>query len=50
MTRQWMAAAVLLMTAGMDGEQAEEYPARPVTMIVPFAAGGAGGYHRPDCR
>jgi tripartite-type tricarboxylate transporter receptor subunit TctC len=37
MTRQWMAAAVLLMTAGA---QAQDYPARPVTMIIPFAASG----------
>src|SRR5882757_4519250 len=35
-----MAAAVLLMIAGMDSAQAQEYPARPVTMIIPFAAGG----------
>jgi tripartite-type tricarboxylate transporter receptor subunit TctC len=40
MTRPWLAAAVLLMTAGMDGAQAQDYPARPVTMIIPFAAGG----------
>jgi tripartite-type tricarboxylate transporter receptor subunit TctC len=33
-----MAAAVLLMVAG--GAQAQEYPARTVTIIVPFAAGG----------
>src|SRR6267142_3196795 len=35
-----MAAAVLLMIAGMDSAQAQEYPARTVTIIVPFAAGG----------
>jgi tripartite-type tricarboxylate transporter receptor subunit TctC len=39
MTRQW-AAAVLLMVAGINGASAEDYPARTVTMIVPFAAGG----------
>ena len=33
-------AAVLLATAGMSGAQAQEYPARTVTVIVPFAAGG----------
>src|SRR6202142_1264529 len=33
-------AAVLLMAAGINGAQAEEYPARTVTIIVPFAAGG----------
>src|ERR1700675_3787350 len=35
-----MAAAVLLMITGMDSAQAQEYPARTVTIIVPFAAGG----------
>lgn len=39
MTRQW-AAAALLMVAGIIGARAEDYPARPVTVIVPFAAGG----------
>jgi tripartite-type tricarboxylate transporter receptor subunit TctC len=39
MTRQWT-AAVLLMVAGFNGARAEDYPARTVTMIVPFAAGG----------
>ena len=39
MTRQWT-AAVLLMVAGINGAQAEDYPTRTVTMIVPFAAGG----------
>jgi tripartite-type tricarboxylate transporter receptor subunit TctC len=40
MTRHWTTAAVLLVLAGMSGAQAEDYPARTVTMIVPFAAGG----------
>ena len=40
MARHWMAAAVLLMAAGINGAQAEDYPARTVTIIVPFAAGG----------
>jgi tripartite-type tricarboxylate transporter receptor subunit TctC len=35
-----MAAAVLLMAAGTNGARAEDYPARTVTIIVPFAAGG----------
>src|SRR3954467_8641740 len=39
MTRQW-AAAVLLMVAPISATRAEDYPARTVTMIVPFAAGG----------
>src|SRR6202451_2155661 len=37
----WAAAAILLLLTGMNGAAlAEDYPARPVTMIVPFAAGG----------
>ncbi|MEH2554645.1 tripartite-type tricarboxylate transporter receptor subunit TctC [Bradyrhizobium algeriense] len=40
MARHFMAAAVLLMAAGMNGAQAQDYPARTVTIIVPFAAGG----------
>src|ERR1700720_2184899 len=40
MARHLMAAAVLLMAAGINGAQAEDYPARSVTIIVPFAAGG----------
>jgi tripartite-type tricarboxylate transporter receptor subunit TctC len=39
MKRQWT-AAILLMVAGINGARAEDYPARTVTMIVPFAAGG----------
>jgi tripartite-type tricarboxylate transporter receptor subunit TctC len=35
-----MAAAALLMAAGITGAQAEDYPAHTVTIIVPFAAGG----------
>src|SRR3982074_38077 len=40
MARHLMAAAVLLMAAGIAGAQAEDYPTRTVTIIVPFAAGG----------
>ena len=40
MARHLMAAAVLLMAAGIAGAQAEDYSARTVTIIVPFAAGG----------
>jgi tripartite-type tricarboxylate transporter receptor subunit TctC len=40
MAKHVMAAAVLLIVAGMNGAQAQDYPARTVTIIVPFAAGG----------
>src|ERR1700684_2535989 len=40
MTMRWMAAAVLLMAAGDSIPHTEDYPARTVTIIVPFAAGG----------
>jgi tripartite-type tricarboxylate transporter receptor subunit TctC len=40
MTKHLMAAAVLLMAAGTAGAQAQDYPARTVTIIIPFAAGG----------
>jgi tripartite-type tricarboxylate transporter receptor subunit TctC len=35
-----MVAAALLAMIGMNGATAQDYPARPVTIIVPFAAGG----------
>jgi tripartite-type tricarboxylate transporter receptor subunit TctC len=40
MTRQWMqiACAALLLACG--AARAEDYPARPVTLIVPYPAGG----------
>ena len=40
MAKHSMVAAVLLMVAGMNYAQAQEYPTRTVTIIVPFAAGG----------
>ena len=41
MARHLAAAVVaMLAVAGMGGARAEDYPARPVTVIVPFAAGG----------
>jgi tripartite-type tricarboxylate transporter receptor subunit TctC len=40
MVKHLVAAAVLLMAAGANGAQAQDYPARTVTIIVPFAAGG----------
>jgi tripartite-type tricarboxylate transporter receptor subunit TctC len=39
MRGQWIAAAVLTL-AGISGVQAQNYPSRAVTVIVPFAAGG----------
>ncbi len=41
MARHFATAAVVMMVlAGMSGARAQDYPARPVTVIVPFAAGG----------
>ncbi len=40
MANHLMAAAVFLTVAGINGAQAQEYPARTATIIVPFAAGG----------
>src|SRR5215204_2128000 len=40
MTKHLMAAALLLLTVGMNGAEAQDYPSRTVTVIVPFAAGG----------
>ncbi|MFN3659572.1 MAG: Bug family tripartite tricarboxylate transporter substrate binding protein [Pseudolabrys sp.] len=39
MTRKWIAAAVVLL-AGLTGAQAQDYPTKTITVIVPFAAGG----------
>jgi len=41
--RGWLAAllAVVLVAAPIRTTAAEDYPARPTTMIVPFPAGGA---------
>ena len=39
MKKLWGAAA-LVVFAGMSGVQAQDYPTRTVTVIVPFAAGG----------
>src|SRR5215207_9030649 len=40
MAKHLMAAALLLMMVGMNGAEAQDYPSRTVTVIVPFAAGG----------
>ena len=39
MARHLMAAAVLAL-AGLSAAQAQDYPTRTATVIVPFAAGG----------
>ena len=39
MTLKWVAAALVLL-AGATASQADDYPTRTVTVIVPFAAGG----------
>jgi tripartite-type tricarboxylate transporter receptor subunit TctC len=40
LAKQWIAAGILLALAGSSSAQAQEYPARTATVIVPFAAGG----------
>jgi tripartite-type tricarboxylate transporter receptor subunit TctC len=39
MRRQWIVAALVVL-AGITGAQAQNYPTKTVTIIVPFAAGG----------
>lgn len=40
MAKQWIAAAIIMAMAGTSGAQAQDYPTRTATVIVPFAAGG----------
>jgi tripartite-type tricarboxylate transporter receptor subunit TctC len=40
LAKQWIAAAMLLAIAGTNSAQAQDYPTRTATVIVPFAAGG----------
>ena len=40
MARQWIAAGLFLALAGTNSTQAQDYPTRSATVIVPFAAGG----------
>jgi tripartite-type tricarboxylate transporter receptor subunit TctC len=39
--RKLSLASALVMLAGIGGAAAQSYPSRPITMIVPFPAGGA---------
>jgi len=38
--RRLMLAAVLALVAGTGSATAQTYPSRPITMIVPYSAGG----------
>ena len=40
MRKAVLAAAVSAMVAGAGGASAQEWPTRPVTLVVPYAAGG----------
>jgi len=40
MNRLAVAAAIAVMLAGLGGHARAEYPTRPITLIVPFPAGG----------
>jgi tripartite-type tricarboxylate transporter receptor subunit TctC len=40
LAKQWIAAGIFLALAGTNGAQAQDYPTRTATVIVPFAAGG----------
>ena len=37
---KWVAAAAAGLALATAGAQAQTFPSRPITMIVPFAAGG----------
>src|SRR4030081_245866 len=39
--RKLFAAAILAVVAGVTGAQAQVYPSRPITLIVPFPPGGS---------
>jgi tripartite-type tricarboxylate transporter receptor subunit TctC len=38
--REWLSAIGLVAVLGVSGAQAQTFPARPVTLVVPFAPGG----------
>jgi tripartite-type tricarboxylate transporter receptor subunit TctC len=37
----WLCVALLLMASAPARAQADDYPSRPITLLVPFAAGGS---------
>src|SRR5262245_25609696 len=39
-TRPVLAASAIVLLVGSGATRAQTYPTRPVTMVVPFAAGG----------
>ena len=42
---KWIAAGVFSLLGALPAT-AQDFPSRVITMVVPFAAGGPGRYHR----